>query len=135
MWDDLEKRLPKGGALVKAYAYGHFLYPVYRGMVLSDLNLKDTNLEQFVADNEVAEEEHAIADDLNEAAVDIDSNDEENFLMGTFYKPSQTQSQPQSQSLFLKTTLQAGVARCMSNRDAADRPDKGTPAFYVLGWW
>ena len=23
----------------------------------------------------------------------------------------------------------------MSNRDAADRPDLGTPAFDVLGWW
>ena len=23
----------------------------------------------------------------------------------------------------------------MSNRDTADRPDKGTPAFDVLGWW
>ena len=91
MWDDLEIRLPKGGTLVKAYAYGHFLHPVYRGMVLSNLNLKDTTLKQFVADNEAADEENVIMDDLNE--VDIDSDSEEDCHMGTFYK-SQTQTQP-----------------------------------------
>ena len=130
MWDDLEKAT-KRGALVKAHAYGHLLHPVYQGMVLIDLNLKDTTLGKFVADNEFADEENVIADDLNEADID----DEENFLMGTFYKPRQTQSQPQSQSLIPQTPLQAEVARCMSKRYAADRPKKGTPAFDVLGWW
>ena len=71
---------------------------------------------------------------LNEAVVDIDSDNEDNFLMSTFYKPSQTQSQPQPQSQS-QTPLQPEVARYMSNRDAADRPEKGTPAFDVLGWW
>ena len=104
MWDDLEKAT-KRGALVKAYAYGHLLHPVYQGMVLIDLNLKDTTLEQFVAGNEVADVENAIADDLIEAEVNIDSDDEENFLMGTFYKPSQNQCQPLSQSLIPHTSL------------------------------
>ena len=117
MWDDLERRLPpeKGGACIKAYAYGHHLHPVYRGMVVSDLNMEDSTLEQFFAVNEAAaDEENALADDLDEAAVDIDCDDEENFLMGTFYKPSQTQALPQSQSLIHQTSLQAEVARYMS---------------------
>ena len=55
---------------------------------MSDLNLKDTTLEQFVAENEAADEANVNNDDLNEAVVDIDSDNEENFLIGTFYKPS-----------------------------------------------
>ena len=55
MYDYMEKRLPKGGALVKTYSYGHILHPVYRGLILSDLNLTSDTLELFVADNETAE--------------------------------------------------------------------------------
>ena len=109
----------KAGAQVKAYAYGHLLHSVYRGMVLRDLNLKDSTLEQFVAGNEAAadEENVLLAYDLNEAAVEIDK------ISASF------------QSLIPQTPLQAEVARNMSNKDAADRPEKGTPAFNVFGWW
>ena len=41
----------------EAYAYGQLLHPVYRGMFLSDLNLKESTLEHFVADNEAAADE------------------------------------------------------------------------------
>ena len=66
--------------------------------MLSDL------VEQFVADNKAAaDEENAIADNLNKAVVDIDSDDEDKFIMDTFYKPTQIQSYPQSQSLIPQT--------------------------------
>ena len=51
----MKKKLPKGVALVKAYSFGHILHPVYRGLILSDLNLTTETLELFVADNETAE--------------------------------------------------------------------------------
>ena len=54
-----------------------------------------TSLEHCVADNEAADEDNIIADDLNEAVIDIDSDNKEDYLMGTFYK-SQIQTQPQS---------------------------------------
>ena len=57
----MERRLPQVGAQVKAYAYGHLLHPVYIGIVLSEFNMNDSTLEQFVADNEaVADEENAL---------------------------------------------------------------------------
>ena len=46
------------------------------------------------------------------------------YLIVTFYKPSQTQSQPKSQSLIPQTPLQAEDARYMSSRDAADMQRK-----------
>ena len=45
---------------------------VHRGMVLRDLNWKETTVEQFVAENEAADEKNVIEDDLNEAVVVID---------------------------------------------------------------
>ena len=135
----MERRLPNGGCLVKAYAYGHLLHPVYRGMLLSDYNLRDATLEQFVADNETVEEETVMPDDLNEAVVDYDSDDEYAWLDQKHAKHTQSQGQnptQQSQSLLTpQTPLQAEVARYMSNRDVADRPSAGTPTFDVLGWW
>ena len=120
--------------MVKAFAYGHLLHPVYKGKISRDLGVEDETLELFVVDNETVVD-LPIADDLNQAVVDIDSDDENNYLMCTFYKASPSQSQPQSQSLIPQTPLQAEVARYMSNRDGADRPDKGTQTFDVLGWW
>ena len=79
-------------------------------------------------------EENVIADDPNEAVVDIYSDNEEGYLMGTFYK-SHSQTQPEYQPLIPQTPLQAEFARSMNNRDAADQPNKGTPSFVVLGWW
>ena len=64
-------------------------------MLLSDVNLKDTTLEQFVADSERADGEVVILDSFNEAVVDIDSENEEDFLMASVLKSQQqTQSQP-----------------------------------------
>ena len=57
------------------------------------------------------------------------------LLAKEIYQLINYQSQPQSQSLIPQTPLQAEVARYMSNRDGADRPDKGTQTFDVLGWW
>ena len=54
MYDSMENRLPKVGALVKAYSFEHILHPVYRGLILSDFNLTTKTLELFIADNETA---------------------------------------------------------------------------------
>ena len=68
---------------ILSYAYGHLLNPVYRGMLLSDVNLKDSTLEQFVADNEKADTEHIIPDNLIEAVVNMESYIKEDFLIPT----------------------------------------------------
>ena len=133
----MEKRLPKGGALVKAYSYGHILHPVYRGLILSDLNLTTDTLELFVTDNETAEEENEFQEDaLNQGVVEIDIDDEDNYIFATFKQSQQQQTQAPSQSLLTpQTPLQAEVARYMSNRNIADRPDAGIQTFDILGWW
>ena len=137
MYDDMENRLPKGGALTKAYAYGHILHPVYRGLILSDLNLTTETLELFVADNETAEEDNEVqADALNQGVIELDIDNEDNYIFGTFRPSQQQQTQAPSQSLLTpQTPLQAEVARYMSNRDIADRPEAGIQTFDILGWW
>ena len=82
MYDDMENRLPKGGALSKAYAYGHILHPVYRGLILSDLKLTTETLELFVADNETAEEDNEVqADALNQGVIEIDIDNEDDYIL------------------------------------------------------
>ena len=137
MYDDMENRLPKGGALSKAYAYGHILHPVYRGLILSDLNLTTETLELFVADNETAEEDNEVqADALNQVVIELYIDNEDDYIFGTFRPSQQQQTQAPSQSLLTpQTPLQAEVARYMSNRDIAERPEAGINTFDILGWW
>ena len=137
MHDDMENKLPKGGALTKAYAYGHILHPVYRGLILSDLNLTTETLEQFIADNEIAEEGNEVqADALNEGVIELDIDNEDDYIFGTFKANQQQPNQDPSQSFLIpQTPLQAEVARYMSNRDIADRPEAGIQTFDILGWW
>ena len=105
----LEKRLPKGGAFVKAYSYGHILHQVYRGLIVSDLNLTTDTLELFVADNETAKEENEVQEHaLNQGVIEIDIDDEENYIFATFKQSQQQQTQAPSQSLLTpQTPLQA----------------------------
>ena len=105
MYDDMENRLPKGGALSKAYAYGHILHPVYRGLILSDLNLTTETLELFVADSETAEEDNEVQDNaLNQGVIEIDIDNEDDYIFATFRQSQQQQTQAPSQSLLTPQT-------------------------------
>ena len=116
--------------------YGHILHPVHKGLILSDLNLTTETLELFIADNETVEDKNEVLEDaLNKGVVDIDIDDEENYIFATFKQSQQQQSQVPSQSVDPPNTPPAEVARYMSNRDAAGRPDAGIHTFDILGWW
>ena len=104
---------------------------MYRG--LNDLNLTTETLELFVADNEAVQEEQEVIEDVhNQAVAEINIDDEENWLFGTF-RTQQPESQPSQSLLTPQTPLQAEVARYMSHRDLAERPEAGIQTFDTLG--
>ncbi len=135
MYDDLTSRFPVDGCQVDVYAFGVFLHPKYRNIILNEHNLSKTIIDKFIKENEVeveTPETEDCNDILNEGIVgEIDGfEDEDTFFRKLTQKNQPTQGQTQaSQSLIPQSPLETEIARYVQPTERIESDVN------VLQWW